>query len=246
MTPEVRKLLASLESGGPLNTGQMELVHCRINDRQVTFCVDMEKDPIQRHHRHGKYYETPELEFLRTIVKPGGIFIDIGANTGNHALFFALELRASRVIPIEPNPLVYRLLISNAAVNGLLDVIDLGFLGVGLSDKQEGGYAMEQRARNIGGARMLPGAGDIETHPGDALFGGLAPDFVKVDVEGMEMQVLRGLETTIATHRPLLFVEVDVGNDAEFHAWRDRNRYDTENVWQRYKANRNYLLTPAA
>lgn len=244
MTPHVRDLLARLDSGQPVVTEPMELVHCRINDRPVTFCVDLERDPIQRHHRRGKFYETPELDQLRALVAPGATYFDVGANTGNHALFFAFELGASRVIPIEPNPLVYRLLISNVVTNGLRDVIDLNFLGVGLSATRTGGFAMEQRARNIGAARMLPAAGDIDTHPGDTLLAGTPPDVIKIDVEGMEMDVLGGFEQTIRRHRPLIYIEVDTGNDDAFQTWVADHDYSIAVTHQRYEANRNFILTP--
>lgn len=245
MTPDVRAILTNLDNGKPVVTGQMELVHCNIYDKPVTFCVDFERDPIQRHHRRGKFYEAPELDHLRTVLKPGAVVFDIGANTGNHSLFFAMELAASRVLPIEPNPRVYRLLISNVVVNGLRGVIDLSFLGVGLSDRNEGGFAMEDRAANLGAARMRPGAGDIETCAGDDLFRDIAPDLIKIDIEGMEMRALAGLSRTIRSHHPLLFIEVDVSNDDAFREWVSTEGYDILKTWQRYESNRNYLLAHA-
>lgn len=244
MTPEVRDILARLDTGDPWVTAAYEIVHCRINGRQIAFCLDREHDPIQRHHRKGAFYEARELAHLREVVEPGATIIDIGANIGNHTMFFALELNAARVIPIEPNPVAYRLLISNVVLNRLRRVIDLGFLGVGLSDRREDGFGVEDRDRNIGAARMLPGEGSIETHPGDALFANVAPELIKIDVEGMEMQVLAGLERIIARHKPALFVEVDLENDMAFHTWLASQGYGAVQRWQRYKSNRNYLALP--
>ena len=124
-------------------------------------------------------------------------------------------------------------------------MIDLSFLGVGLSDRRQGGFAMEQRARNIGGARMLPGAGDLETYPGDELFQGMSPDLIKIDVEGMEMAVLSGLKETIRKHRPLLFIEVDTANEEAFLQWADTEGYEVTFTHKRYKVNRNYILRHA-
>lgn len=242
MTPDVRAILEKLDQGQPVETGHIQLVHCHIHGKPVTFCVDFERDPVQRHHRRGKFYETPELEYLRGVVKPQAVVLDIGANTGNHALFFALHLDAARVIPIEPNPQVYRLLIANVLVNRLRDVIDLGFLGVGLSDAPAEGFAMEQRRNNLGAARMIPGRGDIAAWTGDALFDGIAPDFIKIDVEGMEMKVLAGLGTSIARHRPHLLVEVASGNDKAFRSWVEAHDYTIIQTWNRYESNNNYML----
>ena len=244
MTPEVRKVLAALDSGEALVTDPVELVHCRINDRPVTFCLDRVHDPIQRHHRRGSFYEARELERLRAFVRPGAVIIDVGANIGNHAMFFAMELEAARVIPIEPNPVAYRLLVSNVVLNRLRGVIDLNFLGVGLSDLRGDDFGIENRDRNIGAARMLPGEGSVQAYPGDALFECIVPDLIKIDVEGMEMKALAGLERTIAANRPVLFVEVDTGNDEAFLQWAEARHYAVSHRWQRYKTNKNYLLTP--
>ncbi|WP_413718047.1 FkbM family methyltransferase [Silicimonas sp. MF1-12-2] len=243
MTPDVQNILDKLDRGEPLETRQIDLIACQIAGKHVTFCVDFERDPIQRHHRRGKFYERPELEHLRGVVKPKAVILDIGANTGNHTLFFAMHLDAARVIPIEPNPQVYRLLIANVLVNGLRELVELGFLGVGLSDAAAEGFAMEQRRANLGAARMIPDQGDIATHTGDALFAGIAPDFIKIDVEGMEMQVLSGLETIIAAHQPVLLVEVDKANDTLFKAWAESRGYGIDQTWSRYEANNNYLLS---
>lgn len=244
MTPEVQAQIDGLNTGKPLVFDGIDVVHCLYNGEPVFFCLDREQDPIQRNNRAGKFYEAPELRWIGKLTKPGATFIDIGANIGNHALYFAKFLKATRVIPIEPNPVAYRLLIANMALNRVTDRVDLTRLGVGLSNRSIGGYAVEQRERNIGGTRMIEGAGDIQVLCGDTLFAGEVPDVIKIDVEGMELDVLEGLETTIATHRPHLLVEVDGENDDAFRDWMTARKYRIVKDWQRYRSNRNYLLTP--
>lgn len=244
MTPLVEGILAKLQSGEALTTEAYELVHCQIYGQPVTFCLDREHDPIQRNHRLGQFYEAKELEDLRAYVRPGDVVADIGSNIGNHSLYFAMFLAASRVIPIEPNPQALKILISNVVLNRLTNVIDLSKLGVGASDTRLGGYAVEQRKRNIGAARMIPGEGDIETYPGDELLADIKPDFIKIDVEGMELRVLDGLAKTISNHRPTLFVEVDNQHEEAFLIWADNVKYRLEKTWQRYKGNKNHLLLP--
>ena len=147
-------------------------------------------------------------------------------------------------MPVEPNPVAYRLLIANILSNRLADVVDLSRLGVGVSDVEADGFAMEDRDRNIGAARMIPNEGTIKTLPGDVLCKDLEPDLIKVDVEGMELLVLAGLAQTIQRRRPKLFVEVDIVNEQDFLVWAKANGYREERVWQRYKSNKNYLLSP--
>lgn len=242
MTPEILRKNKRLKLGRPMQSHALQLTHARVQDRPVIFCTDMENDPIQRNHRRGTFYEGKELNELKKIFPKGGTFIDIGANVGNHGLFAALFLEASRVVPIEPNPLAYRLLIQNVLVNGLSDVFDLSMLGVGLSDTQQGGYAMEERERNLGGAKMLSGKGELQVYPGDTLLKNETPAMIKIDVEGMEMSVLAGLKAVLAKHKPILLVEVDNENEAEFMAWAKATGYDVVQTVQRYRLNKNHLL----
>ncbi len=246
MIPEIERLLKRLRLGRPVESHKLRLTTARIQGQRVIFATDMKNDPIQRNHRRGQFYEHKELRALADLFPKGGTFVDIGANVGNHGLYAALFLGAGRVIPFEPNPRAFRLLVQNVLLNGLEDVFDLSRLGVGLSDRAAGGYAMEDRTRNLGGARMLPGEGTLAVHPGDALLADETPAMIKIDVEGMEMPVLAGLSDTIARHRPVLLVEVDNENEEAFMAWADRAGYDVAHTVQRYRLNKNHLLTPRA
>ena len=247
MTPEVKRINKRLRLGRPVTSRPVQLTTARIRDRRVIFCTDMENDPIQRNHRRGQFYEAKELAGLAELFPTGGTFVDIGANVGNHSLYAALFLGAARVIAFEPNPLAYRLLVQNVLVNGLEHVIDLSRLGVGLGARDEGGYSMERRRRNLGGAKMLPGdSGKLRVLPGDTLLEGEAPALIKIDVEGMEMPVLEGLKATLRQHRPVLLVEVDNANEAAFMEWAEAAGYDVARTVQRYRLNKNHLLIPRA
>lgn len=244
MSPEVERILRKLEMGKPFRAHEATVIHTKVDGVRVSFCVDMENDPVQRNHRRGQFYEQKELKHLQSLFPKGGTFVDIGANVGNHTLYAALLLGAGRVIPVEPNILAFRLLIHNVLINRLEDVVELRKLGVGLSDKPAEGFAMERRERNLGGARMLAGEGDLVVVPGDALLADESPDMIKIDVEGMEMAALAGLEDTIARHRPILLVEVDNENEAAFLGWAGAHDYVVEKTVQRYRLNKNHLLMP--
>ena len=182
---DLNKARAALNAGAPVQFDGIDVIACRIFGRDVRFAVDMERDPIQRSHRQGFFYESTELEAIRAALPLGATFVDIGANVGNHGLFAALFLNPQRVIPIEPNPLAYRLLLANVALNGLIGVFDLSHIGIGLSDVETGGFGMEDRTRNLGAAKMQAGSGDIRVTTGDRILADEAPDMIKIDVEGM-------------------------------------------------------------
>lgn len=244
MTPEVTAMIHHLLRGRPLTSPPLTLVHSRIKGHAVTFCTAMENDPIQRKNRLGKFYETTDLYLLDPYFPPGGIYVDIGANIGNHALYFALILGAGRVIPIEPNPLAYRLLFQNVLVNHLLDRFDLSRLGVGVGDRHQDGFGMEERQANLGAASMQPGQGNIAIHRADQLLADITPDFIKIDTEGMELQVLAGLSGLLERCRPNIFIEVANPNEPAFLNWAKDNGYRIELVRPRYRHAKNFLIVP--
>ena len=237
-------LLARVTDGRPAVLDGLQLVLARIHGRDVRFVSDRRRDPIQRAHRAGAFYEAEELEVIRRAVPPGAVFVDIGANVGNHSLFAGMFLAPRCIVPVEPNPVASRLLLANLSLNGLMGMTDLRGIGIGLADAAAEGAAMAPRVTNLGAARMQAAGGAIPVRRGDDLLAGLVPDFIKIDVEGMEIAVLRGLDGTIAAHRPTLFVEVDNANADAFGAWCQAHAYVARGRWRRYRTNENVLIMP--
>lgn len=236
----------ALATGGPLSLSGVSIHSSVIHGRRFTFAVDRKRDPIQREHRNGRFYEPVELRAIKAHFPLGGVFVDIGSNVGNHSLFVGGFLSPSRIIPFEPNPIAYKLLIANIALNDMADLFDVSHLGVGVSDKAGGGYAMEDRDRNLGAAQMLEGEGDLQVVRGDDALADVSPDFIKIDVEGMEMEALNGLTATIERSRPVLMVEVDHQNDEAFHAFLEQIGYRVTGRMGQVRKYKNYIVTPRA
>lgn len=230
--------------GEALSLSDLDITTTRKFGKRVTFCTDPERrgDPIQGRHRGGNFYEDPELRRIIRHFNFGGTFVDIGANVGNHTLFFALFGHVAKVIPFEPNPAAYRLLLANIAVNDLQHIVDVSHVGLGVSDTSAAGFGMEDRKRNLGAAKMVENEGNIEVVRGDDALRDHQPSFIKIDVEGMEMQVLRGLQDTLARCKPILFVEVDNKCEAEFQEWLAAGTGKIIRTFNRYENNTNYLL----
>ncbi len=235
---------AAIAAGDPVSFSDIDVIQARKHGKTLRFAVDMVADPIQRRHRRGEFYEARELSHLKALFPLGGTFVDIGANVGNHTLFVAHYLSPTSVIPIEPNPLSIKLLVANVVLNDLIGTVRLDRLGVGIGDENSGGYAMEDRQRNRGAAKMLPGQGDIAVRRGDDILKDVTPSLIKIDVEGMELQALSGLEETLDRARPALLVEVDNVNEDGFLTWVEAARYRVTKTIQRYKLNKNFILTP--
>ncbi len=231
---------AALAEQRPVAFPPFELVHWG----GLSFALNFRNDPIQRELRQGRFYEAAELAVLERRVPQGATIVDIGANIGNHAIFFARHMRAARVIVFEPNPLSLAPLMANILLNRLEDVIVTDHLGLGLSDHAGGGFGMGRHDRNLGATKLTAGTGEIAVETGDNLLADERPDFIKLDVEGMEMQVLAGLEATIARARPRMLVEVDDKNRTAFGMWCLKHGYHHIDDWRVGPHNANYLIEP--
>ena len=75
------------------------------------------------------------------------------------------------------------------------------------------------------------------------LLNGRHIDFIKIDTEGMEIDVLKGLQDTIATCRPTMFVEVDHQNGDAFRAFLRRSGYVVRDQFSRYDSFTNFLVS---
>ncbi len=70
-------------------------------------------------------------------------------------------------------------------------------------------------------------------------------DFIKIDIEGMEMDALKSLEQTIQRCRPTIFIEVNNNYHNVFKTWCGDHSYIIMETYKRYKWNVNYLLVSA-
>jgi FkbM family methyltransferase len=162
-------------------------------------------------------YEVDELEALDSLVlsRFAGrtrCCVDIGANIGNHCLHFSR--RFDKVIAFEPNPLAADLLRWNLRAN---DCTNVTVHPVGLAEIPSTA-TLAIVDRNLGashlGARPGPesaGEARVEVQLArgdDLLLQEELIDLVKIDVEGFEHEVLRGLRKTLARHRPIVLAEV--------------------------------------
>ena len=159
---------------------------------------------------YGEFSEG-EVGLFRQLLRPGTVVLDVGANIGAHTLYFAQAVgRGGVVVAYEPQRVIHQMLCANLALNGIVNVRTL-LAGAG----RERGLAQVPlldytAANNFGGVSL--GAGEasepVDIIPVDAL--GLARcGLIKIDVEGMEGEVLAGAASTIARHRPVLYVEND-------------------------------------
>jgi FkbM family methyltransferase len=163
------------------------------------------------------FYEKIETVVLKHFAKLGGSVIDIGANVGYYALVLgSLISGKDKLIAIEANPRVYSNLQKNISLNSMDDKVVLENLL--LSDKEElvkfyepissGSSAASLRnlhpeedsvIQNIASARLddLKSLNNLD-----------CINLIKIDVEGAELEVIKGALEIIKLHTPVIFVEL--------------------------------------
>jgi FkbM family methyltransferase len=157
---------------------------------------------------YGEWAE-PELDLLRQVLKAGDVVVDAGANIGTHTVFFAKQVTdAGSVYAFEPQRLTFQNLCANVALNALVNV-SCRQQALGNRSATERIAAIDpRRPANYGGMPLVPNAAgetaDIVKLDNLALS---RCNLIKVDVEGMECEVLEGAQRTIESCRPILFVE---------------------------------------
>lgn len=225
---------------------------CSFIDFSVPFCffVSESNDLIQKYHYKGMLYEREELDIIRRNCGNSKVFFDIGSNVGNHALFFVKVLRATSVVVFEANPRTADILKLNIRLNNVSNTINQSHLSIGLGSKIGRSTIFYPQRNNIGASKLVPqntttaDEESIPVVPLDHLNIITPPDFIKIDVEGMEMDVLSGARNFINAYRPIIFVEVDTKNSEAFLIWLSANNYQIREQYQRYSSNVNYLITP--
>lgn len=160
--------------------------------------------------RYGEFSEG-EIELFRQLVRPGWLAVDGGANIGAHTLpLSALVGPTGAVIAAEPQRIIHQLLCANLALNAVTNVRAM-HTALGAEPGRITIPPIDYDAEGNFGGLALGGHEKGESVAVATLDSLELPvcHFIKLDVEGMEAQVLTGAAQTIAHHRPILYVEND-------------------------------------
>jgi FkbM family methyltransferase len=176
--------------------------------------------------RVGRMHDPDYAAFA--LFERGGLFLDVGANAGMSAYSFRLARRHDPILSIEPNPFHQRDLrfvgrfvqpfryriCAAGSEHGVMQLHVPTFRNVPLTTEAslmrehvETSPSLRQRLRRrMDTTEFAIETVDVEVIPLDTL--GLTPGFVKVDVQGAELSVLKGLRETLRAHRPPVMLEV--------------------------------------
>lgn len=187
------------------------LVLCRVLTKYL-FYADALDIGITPHLCLNGFWETWITKTFAGIVQPGAYCVDIGANQGYYSLFLAdLAGASGRLLAVEPNPKLIKYLERNLEVNGYQFYSTVAQKAVADTNGEKISFVIpEGRALNAAiGIEAAPGdeAFEVETATLDNLTQDWEKvDFVKIDAEGAEEAIWRGMRETIRRNPQIAIV----------------------------------------
>jgi FkbM family methyltransferase len=228
--------LRRVRSSLTLNRWRLEFLHrlkggtlwTRRGGYWLPFHADGDLQEIQ-YQLDGDLWFKYETERLRAYLPEGGVVVDVGANLGFTALLFAKHVGpGGRIYAFEPSPPAYAKLLEVMEKNQLRNVQCFN-LGCGSGRRREtllvppssGNATIRRAGVSLADVRREI---NIEIDTLDHVILPLTPrvDFLKIDTEGFEDQVLAGSDEIVARDRPVIYLELshDYGDSsARAIAW---------------------------
>ncbi|MEQ1878428.1 MAG: FkbM family methyltransferase [Bdellovibrionia bacterium] len=194
--------------------------------------IDTSND-IQRRMLSGRY-ENDTLAVLKKMVQAGDTCLDIGANIGAITIALAdLVGSNGRVEAFEPGPVFFTQLQHNLSMNESLKA-RVGLHQLGLSDKP-GSLKWQESNVYTGTASMYAGVRDgardtielpvVRLDDFEPIRKLPKINFIKIDVDGLEREILYGARGLLTKHRPRLYFETTMWNDEMKAAAQDIEKY---------------------
>jgi FkbM family methyltransferase len=157
--------------------------------------------------------DLPEMLAWRGALRSGGLFMDVGANVGTYAIW-AAELGAE-VIALEPAADTFSLLEENIALNGY------PVTAVRAAAGDHCGWARFTSGLDAGNSLSVDGPAVTRLVTVDSLIGSRPVAGMKVDVEGFEIEVLRGAARALAERR-IGLIQIEWNEMSTFAVGADR------------------------
>lgn len=159
-------------------------------------------------HQHGE-----DLLFMR-LLKEGDVVFDVGASIGYTPLLFAELVGANgEVLAFEPSPKSFQLLVASTESTPVISCMN-----VALSDQTGSLQFYESPSLDLSSLETLPGVRpitvEVSTLDDVASTTGSEPSFVKIDVEGHESAVFRGMTETLGGPNPPVVIFESLSREA--------------------------------
>jgi len=182
------------------------------------------EDSITKHIQSGRVWESHMVKFMELFIKPHYNAVDCGACFGYHTLTMAKAARDGMVVAFEPFETAHKLLQENIRQNGFTNII---CVKSALAEKEKtahlcnayeeninigDSFVSEAPPSKIGKAGKLL---DVNRYKIDCmtldvfLENKIQIDFIKIDVQGYELNVLQGGAKFFEEYKPVIAIEVE-------------------------------------
>ncbi len=164
--------------------------------------------------------------------RKGETFVDVGAHIGKYALHVAKIVGESgQVVAVEADPENFKALRKGVRLNGLNNVRVLNLAAWNKVDRLKLYRATSSGRSSVKGTRGLDCV-DVEALPLDNVLGKSRVDWIKMDVEGVELETLEGLNHTLQQYHPTVVAEVAKCNMKEVTAFMRKKGYGARIIYE--------------
>jgi len=169
------------------------------------------------------YYEKEVGELLKRVVKPGDVFLDLGANIGYFSLLVAHDSPSVKVISFEPVAGLFQNMNNNVSLNNIKNISTINAAVGEINEEKELfvsapdnlGMSSFHQPENFSGKTERVRVVTIDNWFKTA---GLSEiDIIKLDIEGSELAALKGMKEVLQQQKPVLIVEINPGTLSMFN-----------------------------
>ncbi|AXC11515.1 methyltransferase, FkbM family domain protein [Acidisarcina polymorpha] len=178
------------------------------------WCSRRDRGHVAMTNLNFRNYEPEEMRAVLQLARVCNTIFDIGANVGLYSIALGQRFPSSKVMAFEPVPDTYRELCRNLTLNSISNVTTFN---VGLSDRcWDAPFFFDPTVSGAASGAPLGSEYPVTeslTCPVETLDSfvertGVAPDFIKCDVEGGELAVFRGATQLLERSKPIVFTEM--------------------------------------
>jgi len=180
----------------------------KFHETYTKFYINDEQDRIESFINNNGFYELDLLQDIYNLNISSGVFVDVGANIGNHTLFFA-NVMDKEVVSFEPNTIVTERLKRNIELNEATNKVSV--IHSAVLDKKGTGKIEQLIENNLGASIFIAdNDGELKSNTLDEYFtdSNDAVALIKIDVEGNELKVIKGATKLLEREKPILVIEL--------------------------------------
>jgi FkbM family methyltransferase len=164
-------------------------------------------------------HEFEDMGFLLHFLRPGDLFIDVGANVGSYTVLASAHI-GCETIAFEPVPSTFERLQNNISINHIEQIAKAFNLGIG-AKKGELKFTTDfDTVNHVATEDEEAITTNVYMESLDSVLAGRNPILIKIDVEGFEKQVLEG-SRDLLTKESLSAIIIELNGSGEKYGNRD-------------------------